>query len=153
MIGWQTKSQSPDDDIVKNIPLLRERSRDLFSGGATLATGAIKTIVTNVGATLNNDVNVITAVKNVNNETLFTTTDIFTTRLEKDESETCPDHRVNFMRDNAGRGSAGIQRRNHGKQKHRRNLCDNRGAERREIYLHRRHEDPCKQPLQERGIL
>ena len=48
MIGWQTRSQSPDDDIVKNIPLLRERSRDLFSGGATLATGAIKTISTNV---------------------------------------------------------------------------------------------------------
>jgi hypothetical protein len=32
MIGWQTRSQSPDEDIVKFIPLLRERSRDLFAG-------------------------------------------------------------------------------------------------------------------------
>ena len=47
MIGWQTRSQSPDEDIVKNIPLLRERSRDLFAG-VPLATGAIKTISTNV---------------------------------------------------------------------------------------------------------
>ena len=47
MIGWQTRSQSPDEDIVKNVPLLRERSRDLFAG-VPLATGAIKTISTNV---------------------------------------------------------------------------------------------------------
>lgn len=47
MIGWQTRSQSPDEDIVKFIPLLRERSRDLFAG-VPLATGAIKTISTNV---------------------------------------------------------------------------------------------------------
>ena len=47
MIGWQTRSQSPDEDIVKYIPLLRERSRDLFTG-VPLATGAIKTISTNV---------------------------------------------------------------------------------------------------------
>jgi len=47
MIGWRTKTQSPDEDIVGNVPLLRERSRDLFAG-VPIATGAIKTIATNV---------------------------------------------------------------------------------------------------------
>lgn len=52
MVGWQTRSQSPDEDIVENIALLRERSRDLFAG-VPIATGAIKTIATNtVGAGL-----------------------------------------------------------------------------------------------------
>lgn len=47
LIGWQTNSQSPDEDIVENLSILRERSRDLFAG-VPLATGAIKTISTNV---------------------------------------------------------------------------------------------------------
>ncbi|HGE7088402.1 TPA: phage portal protein [Klebsiella aerogenes] len=47
MRGWFSKAGSPDDDIVKNIDVLRERSRDLFMGNP-LSTGAIKTIRTNV---------------------------------------------------------------------------------------------------------
>ncbi|MDP4360842.1 phage portal protein, partial [Escherichia coli] len=45
--GWFSKAGSPDDDIVKNIDKLRERSRDLFMGNP-LSVGAIKTIRTNV---------------------------------------------------------------------------------------------------------
>ncbi|EED9388542.1 phage portal protein [Salmonella enterica subsp. enterica] len=45
--GWFSRAGSPDDDIVKNIEVLRERSRDLFMGNP-LSTGAIKTIRTNV---------------------------------------------------------------------------------------------------------
>jgi lambda family phage portal protein len=47
LVGWLAKSLSPDDDIVKNAEELRERSRDLYMG-APLATGALKTIKTNV---------------------------------------------------------------------------------------------------------
>lgn len=43
-----TNGTSPDDDITENIDTLRGRSRDLFMGGSNLATGAIKTIRTNV---------------------------------------------------------------------------------------------------------
>jgi len=45
--GWRTQAGDPDDDIVKNLPKLRERSRDLFMG-VPLATGALGTIRTNV---------------------------------------------------------------------------------------------------------
>ncbi|EBI3076571.1 phage portal protein [Salmonella enterica] len=45
--GWFSRAGSPDDDITKNQGKLRERSRDLFMGNP-LATGAIKTIRTNV---------------------------------------------------------------------------------------------------------
>lgn len=48
LAGWQTSSGSPASDIDKNVPLLRERSRDLFMGGSPLANGALKTIRTNV---------------------------------------------------------------------------------------------------------
>ena len=47
LIGWQTSGRSADEDIVDNIETLRERSRDLYMG-VPLATGAIKTIRTNV---------------------------------------------------------------------------------------------------------
>lgn len=45
--GWRTQSGDADEDIVKNIPKLRERSRDLWMG-VPLATGALGTIQTNV---------------------------------------------------------------------------------------------------------
>lgn len=48
LVGWVTQSGSPKEDIDDNIGLLRERSRDLFMGGSPMATGAIKTIRTNV---------------------------------------------------------------------------------------------------------
>lgn len=47
MIGWLTRSGSVLEDVERNIPKLRERSRDLYMG-APLATGALKTIRTNV---------------------------------------------------------------------------------------------------------
>lgn len=47
LIGWQTSGMSADEDIVDNVKTLRERSRDLYMG-VPLATGAIKTIATNV---------------------------------------------------------------------------------------------------------
>lgn len=45
--GWFSKGGSPTEDIVKNLSLLRERSRDLYMG-VPIATGALKTIRTNV---------------------------------------------------------------------------------------------------------
>lgn len=47
LIGWLTRSGSVLEDIERNIPKLRERSRDLYMG-APFATGALKTIRTNV---------------------------------------------------------------------------------------------------------
>ena len=47
LIGWITRGMSADEDIVDNIETLRARSRDLYMG-APLATGAIKTVRTNV---------------------------------------------------------------------------------------------------------
>lgn len=45
--AWGARSGSADDDIVANLDTLRMRSRDLYMG-APLATGALKTIRTNV---------------------------------------------------------------------------------------------------------
>lgn len=45
--GWLFRSLSPDEDIVLNIETMRERSRDLYMG-SPFATGALKTIRTNV---------------------------------------------------------------------------------------------------------
>lgn len=45
--AWSTRSGSADDDIVTPLDTLRQRSRDLYMG-APLATGALKTIRTNV---------------------------------------------------------------------------------------------------------
>ncbi|WP_163538296.1 phage portal protein [Gracilibacillus sp. YIM 98692] len=47
MMGWLTRQGSVIEDVEYNIPKLRERSRDLYMG-APLATGALKTIRTNV---------------------------------------------------------------------------------------------------------
>jgi capsid protein len=47
MRGWRTQSGDPDDDITKNLPKLRERSRDLWMG-VPLATGALRAIRTSV---------------------------------------------------------------------------------------------------------
>jgi len=47
MQGWDFGSGSVLEDIEMNIPTLRERSRDLYMG-APLATGAIKTMRTNI---------------------------------------------------------------------------------------------------------
>lgn len=47
LVGWLTRSNSALEDIERNIPKLRERSRDLYMG-APFATGALKTIRTNV---------------------------------------------------------------------------------------------------------
>ncbi|MDX8367773.1 phage portal protein [Cytobacillus sp. IB215665] len=48
LLGWNYRGGSPDEDIIKNLDVLRQRSRDLYSGGAALATGALKTSRTNV---------------------------------------------------------------------------------------------------------
>lgn len=45
--GWVTSLASPLEDIERNIETLRERSRDLYMG-APIATGALKTMSTNV---------------------------------------------------------------------------------------------------------
>ncbi|MGO4890300.1 phage portal protein [Anaerobacillus sp. MEB173] len=47
LAGWMSSLGSVLEDIERNVPKLRERSRDLFMG-APLATGALKTIRTNV---------------------------------------------------------------------------------------------------------
>lgn len=48
LLGWNSTSLSPDEDINENLDLLRQRTRDLYMGGAPIATGAIKTTRTNV---------------------------------------------------------------------------------------------------------
>ncbi|MBA7559404.1 hypothetical protein ES708_01018 [subsurface metagenome] len=45
--GWPTRSSDADTDILPDLPTLRDRSRDLIRNNP-LATGAIKTKVTNV---------------------------------------------------------------------------------------------------------
>jgi lambda family phage portal protein len=47
LLGWITSGMSADEDIVDNIETLRNRSRDLYMG-SPLATGALKTLRTNV---------------------------------------------------------------------------------------------------------
>lgn len=47
LLGWISSGGTPDEDITDNLPKLRERSRDLFMG-MPIATGALKTIRTNV---------------------------------------------------------------------------------------------------------
>lgn len=47
MLGWLFKGGSTKEDIDDNLPTLRERSRDLYMN-TPLATGALKTIRTNV---------------------------------------------------------------------------------------------------------
>ena len=47
MRGWLAYSKTPQEDIDKNIPILRQRSRSLFMS-APLAVSAIKTNRTNI---------------------------------------------------------------------------------------------------------
>lgn len=47
LVSWLTNGKDADADIVDNIETLRNRSRDLYMG-SPLATGAIKTVRTNV---------------------------------------------------------------------------------------------------------
>lgn len=47
LAGWVTSGTDADEDIVDNIEMLRARCRDLYMG-ANVATGAIKTVRTNV---------------------------------------------------------------------------------------------------------
>jgi len=47
MIGWKSGGGSAKEDIDNNVEKLRERSRDLYMG-TPLATGALKTLRTNV---------------------------------------------------------------------------------------------------------
>lgn len=56
VIGWNSLSKSPAEDISENLKLLRERSRDLYAGGGPLGRGAIDRLVLNSvgpGLTLN----------------------------------------------------------------------------------------------------
>ncbi len=56
VLGWNSLSKSPAEDISDNLELLRERSRDLYSGGGPLGRGAVDRIVLNSvgsGLTLN----------------------------------------------------------------------------------------------------
>ena len=47
MLGWPSGSKSPSEDITENLELLRERSRDLYAGGAPMGRGAIERVVLN----------------------------------------------------------------------------------------------------------
>ena len=47
LLGWLSSGGSPKEDISDNLELLRQRSRDLYMG-APIATGALKTVRTNV---------------------------------------------------------------------------------------------------------
>ena len=54
--AWYSSSKSPAEDISNNLELLRERSRDLYSGGGPLGRGAVDRVVLNSvgpGLTLN----------------------------------------------------------------------------------------------------
>ncbi|MBQ2617194.1 MAG: phage portal protein [Synergistaceae bacterium] len=56
MLKWTAYSKSPHEDISENLELLRERSRDLYAGGAPLGRGAIDRVCLNAlgtGLTLN----------------------------------------------------------------------------------------------------
>ena len=48
LLGWLSWGGSHKEDIEDNLDTLRQRSRDLYMGGASLATGALKTLRTNV---------------------------------------------------------------------------------------------------------
>ena len=53
---WTAYSKSPHEDISENLEVLRERSRDLYAGGAPIGRGAIDRLCLNAlgtGLTLN----------------------------------------------------------------------------------------------------
>ncbi len=47
LLQWVSASKSPHEDISENLPLLRERSRDLYAGGGPLGRGAIDRLTLN----------------------------------------------------------------------------------------------------------
>lgn len=51
VIGWTHGGGSHREDIEEHISTLRQRSRDLYCGGSTLATGAVKRLRTNAVGT------------------------------------------------------------------------------------------------------
>lgn len=51
VIGWTHGGGSHKEDIEEHISTLRQRSRDLYCGGSTLATGAVKRLRTNAVGT------------------------------------------------------------------------------------------------------
>lgn len=51
VIGWTHGGGSHREDIEEHINTLRQRSRDLYCGGSTLATGAVKRLRTNAVGT------------------------------------------------------------------------------------------------------
>lgn len=56
LIKWGAYSKSAHEDISENLEILRERSRDLFAGGAPIGRGAIERLCLNAlgtGLTLN----------------------------------------------------------------------------------------------------
>ncbi|MDR3265029.1 MAG: phage portal protein [Synergistaceae bacterium] len=46
-VSWNSSSKSPGEDITENLELMRERSRDLYAGGAPMGRGAIERVVLN----------------------------------------------------------------------------------------------------------
>lgn len=68
-IKWHTSSQSAHEDISENVQLLRERSRDLYSGGGPIGRGAIDRIVLNaVGSGLRLNVRIDPAMLNMSEQ-------------------------------------------------------------------------------------
>lgn len=51
VIGWLYGGGSHREDIEDNVDTLRQRSRDLYYGGSTIATGAVKRLRTNTVGT------------------------------------------------------------------------------------------------------
>jgi lambda family phage portal protein len=47
MLSWRSDSKSPSEDITENLELMRERSRDLYAGGAPMGRGAIERVLLN----------------------------------------------------------------------------------------------------------
>ena len=47
-VGWIYRGGSHKEDIEDNLSVLRQRARDLYMGGSSLSTGAVKTMRTNV---------------------------------------------------------------------------------------------------------
>lgn len=47
LVAWKSPSNTADEDITENLPILRDRSRDLYMSGG-ISSGALNKIVTNV---------------------------------------------------------------------------------------------------------
>lgn len=97
LLGWMFGGGSPKEDIDDNLPILRERSRDLYMGGSPIATGAIKTMRTNViGAGLRLKAHLDVGVLGITEEEA----DALELQIEKEfelwsESKNCDAQRMN----------------------------------------------------------